>query len=123
MPGIYSSPLCFSCGLFPGALVAFDYDLLLALPQLTALRIYCAGIWHNAVPVILFPFYIHAESPLVLDVASPLSEFLSPGDAIVSLDGAGIHGVQDWIDMTALLDKKILQNSSDFHYFKGFGAR
>ncbi|GMI85014.1 site 2 protease [Hibiscus trionum] len=120
--------------LFPGALVAFDHDLLLALPRLTSLRVYCAGIWHNAVfcavcglllflqPVILSPFYIHAESPLVLDVASPLSEFLSPGDAIVSLDGAGIHDVQDWMDMTALLDKKILQNSSDFHYFKGFGS-
>ncbi|KAL4340658.1 hypothetical protein GQ457_08G009580 [Hibiscus cannabinus] len=120
--------------LFPGALVAFDHDLLLALPRLTALRVYCAGIWHNAVfcaicglllflqPVILFPFYLQAESPVVLDVASPLSEFLSPGDAIVSLDGAGIHDVQDWMDMTAILDKKILRNSSDFHYFKGFGA-
>ncbi|XVF41867.1 hypothetical protein PTKIN_Ptkin01aG0314800 [Pterospermum kingtungense] len=122
--------------LFPGALVAFDYDLLQALPRLTALRVYCAGIWHNAVfcalcglllflqPVILFPFYIHAENPLVLDVVpdSPLSEYLSPGDAIMSLDGAGLHRVQDWIEMTALLDKKILQNSSDSHYFKGFGA-
>ncbi|XP_022719440.1 membrane-bound transcription factor site-2 protease homolog isoform X2 [Durio zibethinus] len=95
--------------LFPGALVAFDYDLLQALPRLTSLRVYCAGIWHNAV---------------VLDVApaSPLSEFLSPGDAIVSLDGVRIHGVQDWMEMTVLLDKKILQNSSDSHYFKSFGA-
>lgn len=55
-------------------------------------------------------------------MASPLSEFLSPGDAIVSLDGAAIHSVQDWMEMTALLDKKILQNSSDSPYFKGFGA-
>ncbi|KAK6233198.1 hypothetical protein SCA6_003271 [Theobroma cacao] len=122
--------------LFPGALVAFDHDLLQALPRLTALRVYCAGIWHNAVfcavcglllflkPVILFPFYIHAESPLVLDVApaSPLSEFLSPGDAIVSLDGVRIHDVQEWVEMTSLLDKKIRQNSSDLHYFKGFGT-
>ncbi|KAB2048623.1 hypothetical protein ERO13_A13G109700v2 [Gossypium hirsutum] len=120
--------------LFPGALVAFDYDLLQALPRLTSLRVYCAGIWHNAVfcalcglllflrPVILFPFYMHAESPLILEVASPLSEFLSPGDAIASLDGAAIHSMQDWIEMTALLDKKILHNSSDSHYFKGFGA-
>lgn len=126
----------FLAGLFPGALVAFDYDLLQALPRLTALRVYCAGIWHNAVfcalcgfflflqPVILFPFYIHAENPLVLDVvpASPLCEYLSPGDAIMSLDGTGIRGVQDWMGMSALLDKKILQNSSDSHYFKGFGA-
>lgn len=35
--------------LFPGALVAFNYELLQALPRFAALRIYCAGIWHNAV--------------------------------------------------------------------------
>lgn len=40
----------------------------------------------------------------------------------MSLDGTGIRGVQDWMGMSALLDKKILQNSSDSHYFKGFGA-
>lgn len=35
--------------LFPGALVAFNDDLLQASEHLTALRIYSAGIWHNAV--------------------------------------------------------------------------
>lgn len=35
--------------LFPGALVAFNDELLQALPHLTSLRIYSAGIWHNAV--------------------------------------------------------------------------
>ena len=34
--------------LFPGALVAFNHELLQALPRIAALRIYCAGIWHNA---------------------------------------------------------------------------
>lgn len=34
--------------LFPGALVALNYDLLQALPRFTVLRVYCAGIWHNA---------------------------------------------------------------------------
>ena len=34
--------------LFPGALVAFNYELLQALPSFATLRIYCAGIWHNA---------------------------------------------------------------------------
>lgn len=34
---------------FPGALVAFDNDLLQEMPYFSALRIYCAGIWHNAV--------------------------------------------------------------------------
>lgn len=34
--------------LFPGALVAFNQDLLQSLPRCTVLRVYCAGIWHNA---------------------------------------------------------------------------
>lgn len=34
--------------LFPGALVALNNDLLQALPRFTVLRVYCAGIWHNA---------------------------------------------------------------------------
>ncbi|KAB1221607.1 Membrane-bound transcription factor site-2 protease [Morella rubra] len=41
----------FVAALFPGALVAFNHELLQALPQFTALRIYCAGVWHNAVVV------------------------------------------------------------------------
>jgi S2P endopeptidase len=35
--------------LFPGALVAFNDELLQASQHLTALRVYSAGIWHNAV--------------------------------------------------------------------------
>ncbi|GLT81300.1 hypothetical protein SLA2020_526910 [Shorea laevis] len=122
--------------LFPGALVALDYDLLQALPRFTALRIYCAGVWHNAVfcavcglilfllPFILFPVYVHAESPLVLDVASssPLYGVLSSGDVIVSLDGIHIHDEQDWRDMTALLGGKMLTNLSNSDYSKNFEA-
>jgi S2P endopeptidase len=35
--------------LFPGALVAFNDELLQTSQHLTALRVYSAGIWHNAV--------------------------------------------------------------------------
>lgn len=35
--------------LFPGALVAFNHELLEMIPRVATLRIYCAGIWHNAV--------------------------------------------------------------------------
>lgn len=34
--------------LFPGALVAFNHELLQMIPRVATLRIYCAGIWHNA---------------------------------------------------------------------------
>ncbi|KAK9268079.1 hypothetical protein L1049_010518 [Liquidambar formosana] len=112
--------------LFPGALVAFNFEMLQALPRLTALRIYCAGIWHNAVccavcglalfllPLFLFPLYIYGESPMVLDVSStsPLSGYLSRGDVIVSLDGIRVHNVQEWMEMTTLIDEQTLQFSN-----------
>ncbi|XP_070012683.1 membrane-bound transcription factor site-2 protease homolog isoform X2 [Nicotiana sylvestris] len=107
----------FLASLFPGALVAFNHELLLALSKVSALRIYCAGVWHNAAlcavcawalfvePLILSPFYIHDEGPMVLDVSptSPLSGYLSPGDVIISLDGIRINNLQEWSQMIAIL--------------------
>lgn len=120
--------------LFPGALVAFNHDLLQELPRFATLRIYCAGIWHNAalcvvcaltfflLPLILYPFYVHGESPMVMDVSSesPLSGYLSPGDLIISLDGNRIHSVEEWMEMTGLLADQILQNSPYYSGGKGY---
>lgn len=119
--------------LFPGALVALNYELLQAKPRFTALRIYCAGIWHNAVlcaacgfallllPFILSPFYIHGEGPMVLGISgsSPVSGYLSPGDVIVSLDGIKIRKAQDWIEMAISLEKQTLA-SSESEVMKGY---
>lgn len=116
--------------LFPGALVAFNYDSLLALPHFSSLRVYCAGIWHNAVccavcglvlfflPMILFPFYLHGQSPMVLAVPplSPLSGYLSPGDIIVSLDGVRINSAQDWTEMSSLINQLALQSMNNSTY-------
>ncbi|XP_004293823.1 PREDICTED: membrane-bound transcription factor site-2 protease-like [Fragaria vesca subsp. vesca] len=107
---------------FPGALVAFDDDVMQALPCFSALRVYCAGIWHNAVccavcglallllPFMLFPFYKHGESPMVLGVpsVSPLSGYLSSGDVIVSVDGVPIRNAQEWMDMAVFLNEMSL---------------
>lgn len=117
--------------LFPGALVAFNYELLQTLPRVAALRIYCAGIWHNAaacvicalalflLPLALDPFYTYGDSPMVVNVSptSPLSTYLSPQDLVLSLNGIRIHTVQDWKEAIALLNKQkpgMFQNSSDF---------
>ncbi|KAJ6326436.1 hypothetical protein OIU78_013524 [Salix suchowensis] len=71
--------------LFPGALVALSYELLEELQPFAALRVYCAGVWHNAVccavcalvlfllPLILSPFYIHGEKPHGFGCTSYLS--------------------------------------------------
>ncbi|KAL8143797.1 hypothetical protein V2J09_016829 [Rumex salicifolius] len=110
----------FMAVLFPGALVAFDNDALLAKPRKISLRIYCAGIWHNAVfcaacglvllllPFFLSPLYVHGEGPMVLDISSksPLSDYLSPGDTIVSLDSLKIRDAQEWIQLAGLIDKQ-----------------
>ncbi|KAK1368013.1 Endopeptidase S2P [Heracleum sosnowskyi] len=118
--------------LFPGALVAFNHEVLQALPRVAALRIYCAGIWHNAVicaacalamfllPLVLHPIYIRGEIPMVLDVSSesPLFKYISPGDFIVSLDGIRIHGVDEWIEITTMLHQQTNQNLKDKEYIK-----
>ncbi|CAD5328516.1 unnamed protein product [Arabidopsis thaliana] len=133
----------FIAAIFPGGLVAFDNDVLQSLPSFNALRIYCAGIWHNAVfcalcvfalfllPVMLSPFYKHGESLTVVDVpsVSPLFGYLSPGDVIVSLDGIQVHKPSEWLELAAILDKEnsktsngslYLGGSRRFHHGKGY---
>ncbi|CAH2078451.1 unnamed protein product [Thlaspi arvense] len=123
----------FIAAIFPGGLVAFDHDLLQSLASFNALRVYCAGIWHNAVlcllcalalfllPVTLSPFYKHGESLVVVDVPykSPLFGYLSPGDAIVSLDGIRIHKPSEWLELAAILDKQNIETSNASSYLGG----
>uniref|UniRef100_A0A1J3EBE2 Endopeptidase S2P n=1 Tax=Noccaea caerulescens TaxID=107243 RepID=A0A1J3EBE2_NOCCA len=134
----------FVAAIFPGGLVAFDHDLLQSLPSFNALRVYCAGIWHNAVlcvlcvfalfllPLMLSPFYKHGESLVVVDVPSKSSLFgyLSPGDVIVSLDGIRVYNPSEWLELAAILDKQnsektsnasmYLRGSRRFHHGKGY---
>ncbi|XP_019706630.1 membrane-bound transcription factor site-2 protease homolog isoform X2 [Elaeis guineensis] len=113
--------------LFPGALVAFNYDMLQSLPHFAALRIYCAGIWHNLMfcavclltvfllPLMLHPLYIHNEGPMVMGVAqtSALSGYLSPYDVIISLDGSNIKSPQEWMNKMAQVNAQILPKFTD----------
>ncbi|EOA16449.1 hypothetical protein CARUB_v10004605mg [Capsella rubella] len=133
----------FIAAIFPGGLVAFDHDVLQSLPSFNALRIYCAGIWHNAVfcalcalslfllPLMLSPFYNHGETLTVVDVPSmsPLFGYLSPGDVIVSLDGIEVHKPSEWLELAAILDKQNSETSNTslylggsriFHHGKGY---
>ncbi|KAK6930559.1 Peptidase M50 [Dillenia turbinata] len=119
--------------LFPGALVALNYEVLGALSCQSALRIYCAGIWHNLVcsaicrmamfflPLILYPLYIHGESPMVIDVptTSPLYGYLSSGDTILSLDGSLLHNPREWFEMAAMIDNRTLKNLDGSGNFRG----
>ncbi|KAI8533897.1 hypothetical protein RHMOL_Rhmol10G0046200 [Rhododendron molle] len=102
--------------LFPGALVAFNYEVLQALPRFATLRIYCAGIWHNAA-VVLCSLWIDTVPPAidpVLDVpsSSPLSGFLTSGDLVMSMDGITIHNPQEWMEVAAHIHEQTLRNSN-----------
>ncbi|GJW09004.1 membrane-bound transcription factor site-2 protease homolog isoform X1, partial [Tanacetum coccineum] len=120
--------------LFPGALVAFNHELLEMIPRVATLRIYCAGIWHNAafcvvcaltlflLPLILYPLYSHGENLMVLDVSaeSPLYNYLSPGDLITKLDGKHIHTSKEWMETAYLLDKQLYQTKDNYISNKGY---
>ncbi|KAL4578173.1 hypothetical protein LXL04_014292 [Taraxacum kok-saghyz] len=114
--------------LFPGALVAFNDELLQMIPRVATLRIYCAGIWHNAalcvvcaltlflLPFIFYPFCSHGESLMVLDVSnnSPLHGYLSPGDIITMLDGTHIHTTKQWIYISHHLNNQTPQTNKGY---------
>lgn len=96
--------------LVPGALVALNDDSLRLLSPLRALRIYCAGIWHNGLccvgcclllvllPVMLRPLYVYSKNPLVLSVSakSRLAGHLHPGNSILEVDGVQLQNPEDW---------------------------
>ncbi|KAF7029955.1 hypothetical protein CFC21_041588 [Triticum aestivum] len=105
----------FMAVLFPGALVALNYDLLENLPLFSMLRIYCAGIWHNVIfcaacvlmalllPLVLCPLYVSGDGLIVMGVSqsSSLSRSLSVHDVILSVDGLNIRKTDDWMKMLA----------------------
>ncbi|KAI3518835.1 hypothetical protein L1887_07673 [Cichorium endivia] len=98
------------------------------IPRVATLRIYCAGIWHNAalclvcaltlflLPFIFYPLYSHGESLMVLDVSpkSPLYGYLSPGDIITMLDGTHVHTTKEWMDISYFLDKQKSQTNKGY---------
>uniref|UniRef100_A0ACD5VP69 Uncharacterized protein n=1 Tax=Avena sativa TaxID=4498 RepID=A0ACD5VP69_AVESA len=120
----------FIAGLFPGALVALNYDLLENLPLFSVLRIYCAGIWHNVMlcaacllmalllPVVLYPLYMSGDGLTVMGVpqVSPLSGYLSVHDVILSVDGLNIRGTDDWMKM---LDQGTIEKISSREFLGG----
>ncbi|CAL4948403.1 unnamed protein product [Urochloa decumbens] len=116
--------------LFPGAFVALNYDLLQNLPLFSMLRIYCAGIWHNIVlcavcvlmtvllPVVLYPLYVSGDGLMVTKIpqTSPLSEYLSAHDVILSVDGVKVTRTDEWIK---ILNQDTTEKSNGPEFLEG----
>ena len=70
----------FFMAVYPGAFVDLYTEHLTVISPLRQLRIYCAGVWHNAVivlvgllilwclPYILVPVYVTGQGAVVLNV-------------------------------------------------------
>ncbi|KVH89288.1 Peptidase M50 [Cynara cardunculus var. scolymus] len=97
--------------LFPGALVAFNNEMLQMIPRVATLRIYCAGVWHNAALCVVCALTLFL---------SPLNGYLSPGDVVTMLDGKHIRTTNEWKEMAYLLDKQVLQTTKQYVSNKGY---
>ncbi|XP_015760000.1 PREDICTED: membrane-bound transcription factor site-2 protease-like [Acropora digitifera] len=96
--------------IYPGAFVDLYTEHLTVISPLRQLRIFCAGVWHNAVlvlvgllllcslPFLLAPFYVTGQGAVVFSVLkeSPLYGSIEPGDTILSLYGCQVYNKQDW---------------------------
>ncbi|XP_064487641.1 membrane-bound transcription factor site-2 protease-like [Ornithodoros turicata] len=102
----------FVLGIFPGAYVDMPKDQLNALPAWRQLKIYCAGIWHNIVliliaylllwcaPVSYKPLYKEHGGISVISVSGASGATgpsgLMAGDHIVGVDNCTVSDIESW---------------------------
>lgn len=98
--------------LYPGAFVEISTEHLQVIAPIRQLRIYCAGVWHNFIivllallalvllPIGLIPFYTTGISVVVSNVVqnSAVSgpRGLAVGDPVTSISGCRVTSVDDW---------------------------
>ncbi|KAH7424279.1 hypothetical protein KP509_11G000700 [Ceratopteris richardii] len=106
--------------LVPGALVALNQESLQVLSPIRSLRIYCAGIWHNAaccaacfLSLLFFQSIIPSlgmvNKPLMVSTInedSPLAGYLEPGDSIISAGGIKLQKPKDWFEVFQNMSKE-----------------
>uniref|UniRef100_A0A0A9CQN3 PDZ domain-containing protein n=1 Tax=Arundo donax TaxID=35708 RepID=A0A0A9CQN3_ARUDO len=69
-------------------------------------------------PVVLYPLYVSGDGLMVIGIpqTSPLSEYLSVHDVILSVDGLKITRTDEWIKM---LDQGTTAKNSDPEFLEG----
>ncbi|XP_067943601.1 membrane-bound transcription factor site-2 protease-like isoform X2 [Watersipora subatra] len=99
---------------YPGAFVDMDDQTLFAVSPWRQLRIFCGGVWHNIVivivgvaclytlPLTLSPFYtVHEDLILVSHTENSVVQGesgLFPGDIITQMDDVRVSSVSEWIN-------------------------
>lgn len=112
----------FVLALYPGAFVDLSTEHLQVVSPIRQLRIYCAGVWHNFVivilaimvllflPLFLLPFYHSGNAVAITYVVedSPVSgpKGLTLGDIVTGIDNCRVFSVNDWTDCLDLSREK-----------------
>ena len=96
--------------LYPGAFVDLHSDHLAVISPKRQLRIYCAGVWHNVIlvllsllllwglPLLLAPFYTTGIGAHVTSVQKEnvLTDKLRTGELITRMNTCPVHSTADW---------------------------
>ncbi|XP_071503869.1 membrane-bound transcription factor site-2 protease-like [Diadema antillarum] len=98
--------------IYPGAYVDLHTENLQALTPFSQLRIYCAGVWHNLLlvllglvilmflPYLLYPLYLTGQGVTItwLSPNSPVQgpRGLAPGYQVTSINGCPVYNTDMW---------------------------
>lgn len=96
--------------LYPGAFVDLHSDHLAVISPKRQLRIYCAGVWHNFIlvllslvllwglPFLLAPFYTTGIGAYVtlVEKDTVLSDKINQGELITRMNACPVHSTTDW---------------------------
>lgn len=98
--------------IYPGAYVNLSTEQLQIISPLRRLRIYCAGVWHNFIIVLvaiavlftypygLMPFYTTGKGVVITSVTENTAvsgpRGLAVGDPVTSIGGCQVTNIRDW---------------------------
>jgi S2P endopeptidase len=107
--------------IFPGAFVDLCSDHLDVISSIRQLRIYCAGVWHNVILVLIalsmlkihpyFVSYCFNQRAFVSDVVNnpSLEEIFQVDSAILSINNCMVTNEYTWYECLHKLDTEILK--------------
>jgi S2P endopeptidase len=109
--------------LFPGAYVDLCSDHLVVITPVRQLRIFCAGVWHNFV-LVLVAFALLKCHPLLLDALfvkqpyfshvqdqSPLKSILKENAVVYSVSNCQVTNAFTFYDCLFRLDKNLVKSN------------
>ncbi|CAF1154547.1 unnamed protein product [Rotaria sp. Silwood1] len=116
----------FLCIIYPGAYVDLNHEQIQMITAYRQLRIYCAGVFHNMVlvlialifllinPFIIQHLYIEAATVYRVSKDSPIYNLLPIHSTIQYIDGCNVNTSNDWYQCLRLIRDRHPEQSSGY---------